>query len=61
MDKGGKAAILERYQGNTNHMHHAIQELMKNFGFITLSLLNLALCLTLNKIMPNAINCSMKS
>ena len=40
--KTGEAAILERCQGNTSHMHHVIQELMKTFGFITLVLLNLA-------------------
>ena len=42
MGKRGKAAILERCQSNTSHMHHVIQELMKTFGFSTLVLLNLA-------------------
>ena len=52
--KVGKGAIRERRPGNTNHMHHLIQYLMQNSGFITLGIitfdvtLNVTFDVTLN-------------
>ena len=34
MGKGGNDAIRESRQGNKNHMHHVVQDLMKNLGLL---------------------------
>ena len=44
MWKGEKAVFGERLQGNSNHMHHDIQDLLKNYGCFTLCKFLLHLC-----------------
>ena len=45
MGKGKKAVFGERRQGNSIHMHHHIQDLMKNSRFIALGVIIFAVIL----------------